>query len=167
MCVRVPSALAFFFFFDIYIYIYVRIYIYIYIYICPNVNCHDDKMNYQCICTERCRVPQAVQRENYTGPLILFMAWGFAIYKVCYLLLHQPGSALLLDATKQSGQSRNWSTIGKSLRRTNKNHTSSYVHQIPPGWMQSGKFQNEHSCQGQGVSTTAPGLGASDALAMR
>ena len=37
---------------------------------CPNVNCHDDQVNYRCICTERSRVAQTTQRENNTGPLI-------------------------------------------------------------------------------------------------
>ena len=63
---------------------------------CPNVNCHNDKMNYRCICTERSRVTQTAQRENNTGPLIQRKSqtpydhiWGFAIYRVCDLLLHR------------------------------------------------------------------------------
>ena len=31
----------------------------------PNVNDHDDKMNYQRLCTEHCRVVQPAWRENY------------------------------------------------------------------------------------------------------
>ena len=35
----------------------------------PNVNYHDDKMNYRCICTERSTVAQTAQRENDNGSL--------------------------------------------------------------------------------------------------
>ena len=82
---------------------------------CPNMNCHNDKINYWCMWTECCRVTQAAWRENYTGPpnpegvcdflgnrklpMIMYgmrvcdflgnHKWGFAIFRVCDLLLHR------------------------------------------------------------------------------
>ena len=79
---------------------------------CPNVNSHDDKMNYRCICTERSRVAQTAQRESNSGspnpegvcdflgrhkpPMTIngpgrLQFTGFVIY--CYTDTEYPGSA--------------------------------------------------------------------------
>ena len=78
-------------------------------------DCHDDKMNYRCVCTECCRVAQTERREKlhwspnpegvcyflgnrkprmtiYGMGVCDFVGnhkWGFVIYSVCDLLLQR------------------------------------------------------------------------------